>query len=87
MAIREGLTDAVSGVRFHTPLAPELSAGVLVFALPGVSHGEVFQEVYETHRLACTGRGGAFDGIRLSPHIYNTLGEVERAVEALAAHV
>ena len=87
LAIREGLTDAVSGVRFHTPLAPELSAGVLVFALPGVSHGEVFQKVYETHHLACTGRGGAFDGIRLSPHIYNTLDEVERAVEALAAHV
>ncbi len=87
LAIRERLTDAVSGVRFHTPLAPELSAGVLVFALPGVSHGEVFQEVYETHHLACTGRGGAFDGIRLSPHIYNTLDEVERAVEALAAHV
>jgi selenocysteine lyase/cysteine desulfurase len=87
LAIRERLTDAVPGVRFHTPLAPELSAGVLVFALPGVSHGEVFQEVYETHHLACTGRGGAFDGIRLSPHIYNTLDEVGRAVEALAAHV
>ncbi len=86
-AIREGLADAVPGVRFHTPLAPELSAGVLVFALPGVSHGEVFQGVYETHHLACTGRGGVFDGIRLSPHIYNTLDEVGRAVEALAAYV
>jgi len=86
-AIREGLADAVPGVRFHTPLAPELSAGVLVFALPGVSHGEVFQGIYETHHLACTGRGGVFDGIRLSPHIYNTLDEVGRAVEALAAYV
>jgi selenocysteine lyase/cysteine desulfurase len=30
---------------------------------------------------------GAFDGIRLSPHVYNTLDEVDRTVGALAAYV
>lgn len=86
-AVKEGLADAVPGARFHTPLAPGMSAGVVVFALPGVAHREVFQEVYETHRLGCAAMGGAFDGIRLSPHIYNTLDEVGRAVEALADYV
>jgi isopenicillin-N epimerase len=86
-ALKEGLADAIPGVRFHTPQAPELSAGVVVFALPGVAHREVFQGVYETHRLGCAAMGGAFDGIRLSPHIYNTLDEAGQAVEALADYV
>ncbi len=86
-AVKEGLAKAVPGVRFHTPLAPELSAGVVVFALPGVAHRDVFQGVYETHRLGCAAMGGAFDGIRLSPHIYNTLDDVAQAVEAVADYV
>jgi selenocysteine lyase/cysteine desulfurase len=86
-AVKEGLSKAVPGVRFHTPLAPESSAGVVVFALPGVDHRELFQRVYETHRIGCAAMSGAFDGIRLSPHVYNTLDEVDRTVGALAAYV
>ncbi|MFH1763165.1 MAG: aminotransferase class V-fold PLP-dependent enzyme [Gemmatimonadota bacterium] len=86
-AVREGLSKAVPGVRFHTPLAPELCAGVIVFALPGVDHREVFQNVYETHHIGCAAMSGAFDGIRLSPHVYNTLDEVDRTVGVLAGYV
>jgi selenocysteine lyase/cysteine desulfurase len=86
-AVREKLVDAVPGVRFHTPAAPALNAGVLVAVLPGVDHREVFQGVYETHRLACAAMSGAFDGLRLSPHIYNIMGEVDRVVGALAEYV
>lgn len=85
-AVKEGLSEAVPGIRFHTPMEPEMSAGVVVFALQGVVHSQVFQEVYETHRLGCASMGGAFEGIRLSPHIYNTLAEVDVAVEAMASH-
>jgi len=86
-AVKDGLAEAAPGVRFHTPLTPGLSAGVVVFALPGVAHREVFQGVYETHRLGCAAMGGDFDGIRLSPHIYNTLDDVAQAVEAVADYV
>jgi len=86
-AVKDGLAKAVPGVRFHTPLTPELSAGVVVFALPGVAHRDVFQGVYETHHLGCAAMGGAFDGIRLSPHIYNTLDDVAQAVAAVADYV
>jgi selenocysteine lyase/cysteine desulfurase len=85
-AVKLGLAEAVGGVRFHTPISQELSGGVVVFALPGADHSAVFQGVYETHRLGCASMGGAFDGVRVSPHIYNTMDEVERAVEAVAAH-
>ena len=64
-----------------------MSAGVVVFEIPGKDHDAIFQGVYETHRLACAGMHGDFVGIRLSPHIYNTIDQVELAMEAVAAHV
>jgi selenocysteine lyase/cysteine desulfurase len=85
-AVKDGLADAVPGIRFHTPRSQELSGGVVVFALPRGRHPEVFQAVYETHRLGCASMGGVFDGIRLSPHLYNTMAEVETAVGAMAGH-
>lgn len=85
-ALREALTETLPEVRFHTPPGAELCGGVLVFALPGADHRAVYQGVYDSHRLGCAAMSGEFDGIRLSPHIYNTLDEVGIAVEALAAH-
>lgn len=86
-AVREGLRERISGVRFFTPLEEGMSAGVVVFEIPGKDHDAIFQGVYETHRLACAGMHGDFVGIRLSPHIYNTIDQVELAMEAVAAHV
>lgn len=86
-ALKGSLAEAVPGVRFHTPRAPELSAGVVVFALPGVAHRDVFNALYQEHAVGCAAMGGEFDGIRLSPHIYNTLAEVDAVVAAIAAYV
>ena len=83
-AVRDGLAEAVPGIRFHTPPSPDLRAGVVVFALPGGNHSDVYQGVYETHRLGCAAMGGEFEGIRISPHVYNTMDEVRAAVEAVA---
>jgi isopenicillin-N epimerase len=83
-ALKEGLSEAVPGVRFHTPLQPELSGGVVVFTVPKGNHSEIFQGVYETHRLGCAAMGGAFAGLRISPHLYNTMDEVGMAVQAVA---
>jgi selenocysteine lyase/cysteine desulfurase len=84
--VKERVSERLPGVRFHTPRSPEASGGVVVFALPGADHRAVFQGVYETHRFGCASMGGAFEGIRISPHIYNTMAEVDAAVEAVAAH-
>jgi selenocysteine lyase/cysteine desulfurase len=85
-AVKARVSEDLPGVRFHTPPSPEASGGVVVFALPGADHRAVFRGVYETHRFGCASMGGAFEGIRISPHIYNTLAEVDRAVEAVVAH-
>ena len=86
-AVKEGLRETIPGVRFFTPLAEISSAGVVVFEIPGKDHDAIFQGVYETHRLGCAGMHGDFVGIRLSPHIYNTMDQVDLAMEAVAAHV
>lgn len=86
--LRTRLSERLPGVRFHTPAEPELSGGVVIFQLPGVdNHREAYGRLYEEHGIAGASAGGGFDGIRLCPHIYNTLEQVERAVDAVAAVV
>lgn len=72
--------------RMHTPRPVESRGGVVVFGLPGVDHDAAYRGVYRSHHVGCAAMTGEFEGIRLSPHVYNTLWEVETAVEALAAH-
>lgn len=84
-ALREAVRGRFPETRFHTPEGPHHSAGVLVFEIPGVDHGELYERLYAEHRIAGAPRGGEFGGIRFCPHIYNTLAEVERVVEAIEA--
>jgi selenocysteine lyase/cysteine desulfurase len=82
----ESLADAIvrwaadrDGVTLVTPPAPERRAGIVAVAPR--------DPVEASRRLLAAGvahslREGA---IRLSPHCYNTLDEVERALEALSA--
>jgi hypothetical protein len=42
---------------------------------------ELFNKLYEAHGIA----GAATGGLRLCPHIYNTLEHVERAVHGVKA--
>ena len=84
-ALQEGLRERIPGVEFHTPRTPARSSGVLVFRVPGTDSGAAYRELYEEHKVAGAGRGGAYSGIRLSPHIYNTMADVERALDAIEA--
>jgi isopenicillin-N epimerase len=84
-ALAARMKDAVSErfpeVRFVTPLDPRLSAGVVIFALPGVAARNLFEALYREQHIGCTAMG---EGLRFSPHIYNTMEEVDRVVEAIA---
>ncbi len=65
------------GARLITPADPERRAGIVLFRVPDMD-GAVQELREEGFRFAV--RGG---GIRFSPHLYNTVGEMERAVEVL----
>jgi isopenicillin-N epimerase len=86
-AVREALLERIPEIVFYTPEEEESRGGVMVFAVPGWDHDAVFEAVYRTHRLGCAAMHGLFTGLRLSPHVYNTMEQVQTAVEAVAAHV
>ncbi len=83
-AIRELARERIPGIGFHTSEEPERRAGVIVLRLPDADHPAVYRRLYDEHRIGCALRGGDFTGIRLCPHIYNTMEEVERVVDAIA---
>ena len=78
--LKKNIHERISGVSFVTPLEKELSAGIVIFQLADKDFREVFQRLYEDFGIASAPTGG----IRLSPNIYNTIGDMERIVEALS---
>ena len=66
-------------VTFLTPISPEFSAGVTVIQINGKKPAELSQKLYELHGIAAAPTGG----IRMSPHIYNTLADMDKVVKAL----
>ena len=79
-ALQEGLAK-VRGVTMVTPADPRLSAGITVVRFTNADTRKVYEEIYAKHRIGAAPTGG----LRLSPHVYNTLEDVERAVRAVAA--
>jgi selenocysteine lyase/cysteine desulfurase len=84
-ALKSQLMRHVPGVRFHTPLRPEDSGGVVVFSAPGVDLEGALNALYHEHGIGAAVFGGDLAGIRLCPHIYNTLDEMEYAARAVSS--
>lgn len=76
--LKEGLAGA--GMTLVTPMEPELSGGVCIVEAPGDGR-EAAARLYADHGIA----GAATGGLRLCPHVYNTLDHVDRAVEGVKA--
>lgn len=82
LALTTAVIEAVASLDGVTPITskdPALRAGVCVMAVEGVPARALFERLYSTHGFA----GAPTGGLRLSPHIYNTLGDIERAVAAI----
>jgi selenocysteine lyase/cysteine desulfurase len=71
----------IPGYRLVTPSAPGCGLGVVVGRFDGLDHQKLHDRLYHGHRIAAAPTGG----LRLCPHIYNTLADVDRAVGAVAA--
>ena len=63
-----------------TPEAPALSAGICIAAVEG-NRGALVNALYEEHGIA----GAATGGLRLCPHLYNTVEHIDRAVRGARA--
>lgn len=76
--LKTGLVEA--GFELLTPMAAELSGGVVVAGVDAARRGPFVSALYERHGIA----GAATGGLRLCPHHYNTREHVARAVAGAA---
>jgi selenocysteine lyase/cysteine desulfurase len=77
-ALKEGAAK-IPGARLRAPIKPELSAGVCVFTFEGIDQQKIYEALYARFGVA----GAPTGGVRLCPHIYNTLEEIDQTVSAL----
>ncbi len=83
MRLKQQLHE-IPGVELKTNLEPALSGGVVRFNLKSLDPKVAYDKLYQRHRMAIlhTPSGDA-QGLRFSPHIYNTIDEMDRAVAAV----
>lgn len=80
-ALKEGL-GRMKQVRLVTPLDPQLSGGVVIAQMPGLDRAKtaaLVNGLYDRYGIA----GAATGGLRLSPHIYNTMADVDLALRGV----
>ena len=80
-ALKRAITERIPDVHFVTPLAPGLSGGVVIFSVPGVPGREGYNTLYQRHSVAGAASGST--GIRLCPHVYTTLQDIDTAAAAI----
>ncbi len=76
-ALKAGLKRA--GAKLVTPEKQELSGGVCIIEVPSSNGHKILDAMYNDHGIA----GSTAGGLRLCPHIYNTMEHIERAIEAV----
>ncbi len=86
-ALNDQLKASLAGnrkVRIHTPMAGELSAGLVAFEVEGLKPEDVVRRLLE-HRIIASTSPYAVTYARLAPSLVNTPEEVERAAQAVHA--
>jgi selenocysteine lyase/cysteine desulfurase len=78
----------IDGVRLWTHPDPSRSGAVVSFRPGTLDVPRLAAALYRNDRIGCATRGGADrPGIRFSPHIYNTMADIDRAVAAIARYM
>ena len=78
----------LDGVQLWTHPDPSRSGAVVSFRPGTLDVSKLSAALYRNDRIGCATRGGADrPGIRFSPHIYNTMAEVDRSVAAIAKYM
>jgi isopenicillin-N epimerase len=80
-AVRNGVKKGIPDAQFITPMEHQRSWGVVIFHIPGVDTSQVLEILYRKYNIGCAVMG---ENIRFSPHFYNTLEDIDKAVFALA---
>jgi isopenicillin-N epimerase len=81
--LKQGLSK-IQGLRMKTNSEPELSAGVVKFQIANRYTKALYDRIWERHQIsmAITPAGDS-EGLRISPHIYNTEADLRRVIDAV----
>ncbi|MCH8251720.1 MAG: aminotransferase class V-fold PLP-dependent enzyme [Planctomycetes bacterium] len=72
------------GVRLHTSLKPGFACGIATVEIEGIDSGKINGWLWKEHRILTTSiKHDEFEGIRVSPSVYTTLGELDRFCDAM----
>ena len=77
-ALHEGLRG-MRGAQMVTPTRADMRGGVCIVRFEGREMRPIHDALYKEHHIATATTGG----LRFSPHIYNTMQDVERALTAV----
>jgi selenocysteine lyase/cysteine desulfurase len=77
--LRSGLAEL--GAQLVTPEDPRLNAGVCIIEVPLKRRQLLVDRLYQEYGIA----GAATGGLRLCPHLYNTMEHIERALKGVKA--
>jgi selenocysteine lyase/cysteine desulfurase len=71
----------IPAVQMKSPMVPEMSGAVVKFSLRNRPTREAYDTLWQKHRiaLAITAAGDA-EGLRCSPHVYNSFEDIDRLV-------
>ena len=74
------------GVRILTPRDPRRSCGIGAFAIDGIAAAQVAEQLMARHRIFTVVRdiAGAGQGVRVTPHLYTSTGDLDALVAAIA---
>jgi selenocysteine lyase/cysteine desulfurase len=86
-ALMTGL-KALPGVTLWTNPDPAKSASIVVFQPGTLNVQRLGVALAEKDRIICTARGGqVMPGLRIAPHFYNTMDEIDRTVNAIRGYL
>ena len=76
--------EAQKGVRVLTPYDPQQSCGLALFSIEGMDHGKLGANLWDRHRFLVTPlEHEEFKGVRVTPNVYTTIGEIDLFCEAV----
>lgn len=76
----------IKGVKIHTSLKPEYSCALALFSIDGKKPAEVESFLFDNHKIHTVGiewELGSISGVRVTPHVYTSLTDLDRLVEAI----
>ncbi|MEK7402584.1 MAG: aminotransferase class V-fold PLP-dependent enzyme [Gemmatimonadota bacterium] len=76
----------MDGVAMYSSTDPTRYAAIITLRPGSLDPGKLVATLYEKERIACA-RSGGRPGIRFSPHIFNTMEEVDRTIAAVQKYM